>query len=280
VRPIAFPPARLCASARQGIGATATGFACILVLWTAGALNAAVATFEDLTLVPESYWNGDDGSGGFVSGDAFFTNHYDAEWGFWDGFARSNLTDANDMGYPAQYNAITGGGQGGSANYAVAYVGWLTPPTITLDVPQQLCGLYVTNNCYAYWYMRSGNSRFGGTTGDDSDWFLLTITGIDANDQPTGSVAFYLADFRFIDNARDYIVDSWAFVDLTALGEVKVLRFALSSNDNNELGMLTPGFVCIDTLVGEAVADPDAKNKKSNSGFPASLSGGNLWQGK
>jgi hypothetical protein len=222
------------------------------VLWTAGALNAAVATFEDLTLVPESYWNGDDGSGGFVSGDAFFTNHYDAEWGFWDGFARSNLTDANDMGYPAQYNAITGGGQGGSANYAVAFVGWGAPPTIALAGPQPLTGLYVTNNSYAYYDLREGSPfsrKFGGDTGDDEDWFMLTITGVDANDQPTGAVEFYLADFRFEDNARDYILDSWAFVDLTSLGEVKELQLALSSSDTGDLGMNTPAYVCLDTVL-------------------------------
>ncbi len=257
-RPIASAPAMSCASAHHGIGAIATELACILVLLTAGSLSAAVATFEDLILVPESCWNGDDGSGGFVSGDAFFTNHYDVEWGFWDGFACSNLTDANGRGYPAQYNAITGGGQGDTANYAVAFVGWTAPPTIAFADPQPLTGLYVTNNGYAYYDMREGSpfsKKFGGDTGDDEDWFKLTITGVDANDQPTDAVEFYLADFRFEDNAHDYILDAWAFVDLTSLGEVKALQLTLSSSDTGDFGMNTPGYFCLDTVVSGVAAD-------------------------
>ena len=169
---------------------------------------------------------------------ASFENHYNAEWNFWDGFAYSNRTDPNARGYEAQYNAICGSGQGGSANYGVAFVGWESLPKLTFAHPQVFSGLYVTNNCYAYYDLRDGSTfgkKFGGDDGNDPDWFKLTITGIDANDQPTGTVEFYLADFRFADNTRDYILDSWAFVDLASLGEVKALQFTLSSSDSQQL---------------------------------------------
>ncbi|MGD8501571.1 MAG: hypothetical protein PVJ86_13040, partial [Phycisphaerales bacterium] len=67
-------------------------FCLIAVLAMASAANATVATFEDLDLPPESYWNGSDGSGGFTSGSAHFNNHYDPAWGSWDGFSYSNIT--------------------------------------------------------------------------------------------------------------------------------------------------------------------------------------------
>ena len=105
------------------------GLYCLVsILLTAGAAKAAMVTFDDLTLPAESYWNGSDGSGGFTSGGVHFSNNYDAEWGAWDGFSYSNLSDTTTMGFAAQFNAIVGSGQGGSANYAVCYPGWATPP--------------------------------------------------------------------------------------------------------------------------------------------------------
>ena len=152
----------------------------VLILALTGLAGAAVATFEDLPLPPESFWNGADQSGGFASGEAFFSNNYNADWGSWDGFAYSNITDPNAEGFEAQYNAITGSGQGGSAHYAVAFVGWEEPPTLTLTSARTLEGLYVTNNNYAYYSVLLGSlysKQFGGPTGDDEDWFKLTITG-------------------------------------------------------------------------------------------------------
>ena len=172
--------------------------------------QSPIATFDDLVLPPESYWNGSDGSGGFTSGDIHFKNHYNADWGSWDGFAYSNRTDPNLTDWQAQYNAIPGGGQDGSANYGVAFVGWETLPTLTLATPQVLSGLYVTNDSYAYYDMLNGSGfskKFGGSTGNDADWLKLTITGIDAAGQLTGTVDFYLADFRFADNTKDYILE-------------------------------------------------------------------------
>ena len=219
-----------------------------------GVALAAVADFEDLALSPESFWNGSDGSGGFTSGRAFFANNYDTLWGSWDGFAYSNLTDTAASGYAAQYNAIAGGGQGGSANYAIGYIGWIAPPAVVLDTAQVLDGLYVTNNNYAYYSMLDGDmfaKKFGGPSGDEPDWFLLSITGKDAAGDVTGVVEFYLADFRFADSALGYIVSDWTWVDLSPLGTVKRLEFAMSSSDVGAFGMNTPGYFAIDTLVPE-----------------------------
>ena len=227
---------------------------CLAVLTLAATTHAAIATFEDLKLPQESYWNGADGSAGFASGGVRFKNTYNAEWEFWDGFAYSNITDTHAEGLEGQYNAIPGSGQGRSANYGVAYVGWLEPPTLTLSRPQTLQGFYVTNDNFAYYAMLNGSApakKFGGETGDAPDWFKLTILGKDAAGDATGKVDFYLADFRFADNSQDYIVNSWRFVDLTSLGEVKTLQFALDSSDKETYGINTPGYFCIDTIVPE-----------------------------
>lgn len=232
--------------------------ACLATVFAAaGASLADIADFEDLVLTPESYWNGSDGSGGFASGSAYFSNTYSADWGSWDGFSYSNATDTVTEGLAAQYNAITGQGQGGSANYAIGWVGWTSPPTVTLSSAGVVDGVYVTNCSYSYYAMQNGylySKKFGGSTGDDPDFFLLTITGKDAGGNITGAVDFYLADYRSADGAGDYIVNTWQYVDLSSLGVVESLEFTLSSSDVSDWGMNTPGYFAIDTIVGHVAA--------------------------
>jgi hypothetical protein len=217
---------------------------------------ADIADFDDLALDPESFWNGSDGSGGFTSGSAYFENFYDTDYENWAGFAYSNITDTASSGWSAQYNAIAGSGQAGSTNYAVAYMDSFNAvnPTLHLYHPQTVDCIYVTNINYAYYSMLEGDlfsKKFGGDSGDDPDWLLLTITGKNADGLITGSVDFYLADYTFEDNGLDYIVDSWRPVDLSALGVVQSLEFTLNSSDIGEWGMNTPAYFALDTVTPE-----------------------------
>ena len=236
----------------------------IMMILTATALmgtvaSADVADFDDLSLSAASYWNGSDGSGGFSSGLASFNNNYSVDWGSWEGFAYSNLTQQTPplSGWPglAQYTAMPGSGQSG-ANYAIGFVGFTELPTMTLAQATPLSGAYFTNNNYAYYSMLNGDSppakQFGGTSGNDPDWFLLTIEGFDSQNGSTGTVEFYLADYRFADNSLDYIVDDWTRVDLSSLGTVKKVTFSLSSSDNDpQWGMNSPGYFAMDTVMPE-----------------------------
>jgi hypothetical protein len=251
----------------------------IAVLATAGAVKAATVTFDELPLPAESYWNGSDGSGGFSSGGAHFSNSYNADWSSWDGFSYSNLTDTTMQGIDAQYNVIAGSGQGGSASYAVGYIGFVTPPTITLPEPGFVQSLYITNVNYTYYSMLNGDDfakKFGGESGDDPDWYKLTITGKDVDGNSVGTVDFYLADYRFKDNGEDYIVDTWRYVDLTSLGEVMSLEFTLSSSDVGDFGMNTPGYFAIDTITyGQAASLTGPYTEAGISGY---IDPGNDWQ--
>ncbi len=216
---------------------------------------AAVATFDDLSLASNSYWNGSDGSGGFNSGGNHFNNNYSITYSSWDGFAYSNMTDTMAPGYTNQYSAITGSGVN-SANYGVSYMGYATPPTATLASPGVVTGMYLTNTTYAYLSMRDGDGfakKFGGASGDDPDWFKLTVTGHDTGGTITGSLDFYLADFRFGDNSQDYIINDWTWFDLSGLGtNVKSLTFFETSSDVGLYGMNTPAYFALDNVGGAA----------------------------
>ncbi|RJP95179.1 MAG: DUF4465 domain-containing protein [Desulfobacteraceae bacterium] len=218
---------------------------------TTGAVSAQTVTFEDLTLAAESFWNGSDGAGGFESKGAIFSNSYNAEWASWDGFAYSNLTDTTNEGYEAQYNAIPGMGADDSRTYAVGYCSSFAtaPPTITLDGGQLLTGAYFTNSNFAYYSMTKGDDFAKKFTAND--WFKLTITGFNANGVETGKVEFKLA------NGED-IINKWTWVNLSSLGVVKQLTFALSSTDNGDYGMNTPAYFCMDNFNKQDDSDDDS----------------------
>ncbi|MBW2635165.1 MAG: DUF4465 domain-containing protein [Deltaproteobacteria bacterium] len=236
---------------------------CLSVILSAKSFAAGISDLEDLSLSANAYWNGSDLEGSYsatdslVSGAASLNNFYAYDAGFmfssWGGFAYSNSTDTVTTGLAGQYNAIAGSGQGGSENYAVGYCNLFAEgqPAITFSTAQVVSGAFFSNTNYAYYSMLNGDAfakKFGGDSGDETDWLLLTITGKDADGNTAGTVDFYLADFRFADNADDYIVDDWAEVDLSSLETVKTLEFSMTSSDSSAWGMNTPAYFAMDTL--------------------------------
>jgi hypothetical protein len=233
---------------------TVLALATLLIL--AGGAGATVADFDNLALAADSYWNGGPVADNhtFTSGGATFNNLYDDTYGpYWCGWAYSNKSATTVLDWTSQYNAFTGTAQSG-ANYGIGYVDtWYgVTPTVTLATPSVVDSAWFTNTTYAYYTVHDGSDyskKFGGDDGGDPDWFLLTITGKDAAEQVTGTVNFYLADYRFADNAMDYIVTAWTRVDLTSLKTVKSLEFTLSSSDNDLDGRINqPAYFAMDTL--------------------------------
>jgi len=222
------------------------------------ALAQDPATFEDVQLGGSGIWLPPEGQNEMSSGGWVFTNYYSSY--FWGGFTASNRTDLNQTGLDAQYTAVTGGGYDGSAQYAVAYTyGAQTDVYASDGQTHTISGCYVTNNLWAYQDMLQGGygaTPFGGSSGNDPDWFKLTATGKNANGQTVGTLDFYLADYRFTNNEDDYILDTWEWFDLSTLGPVATISFSLSSSKNDYGGMITPAYFCMDNF-NDGGAAPD-----------------------
>lgn len=215
--------------------------------------QTVVVDFEDFTLETESMMNNSGDAGGFYAGDVFLPNTYNEMWGSWGGWAISNRTDTTTEGYTNDGSAIAGAGYDGSANFAVTFAseGRSTLSLAGNALGKIVEGFHVTNNTYAYLSMLNGDAfakKFGGETGDDPDYLLLTVKKYYNGELSADSVNFYLADYRFEDNSQDYIVEDWSFVDLSSLGEVDSLQFTMSSTDNGAFGMNTPAYFCVDNL--------------------------------
>ncbi len=212
-------------------------------------------SLEDIgaKLPGESFNNGADLTAGFDSGGVRLNNSFDPTFESWGGWSVSNTTDHTTPGFGNQYSAITGGGANNSATYAIAnaFAGG-TLPTISRESGLGFESLMVTNSTYAALSMSEGDAfakQFGGESGDDPDFFLLTIEGRDTDDNSVGIVEFYLADFRFEDNSQDYIIDQWTVVDVSSLLAATRLEFSLSSSDVGDFGMNTPAYFAMDNVV-------------------------------
>ncbi len=223
-------------------------------------VTVGTATFDDVTLGANGYWQGESGDNEMFSGGWFFTNYYMPEYSFWGGFTASNHTDMSQSGLNAQYTAATGAGYDGSTQYGVAYCMGVQCDVYASDgIAHTVTGCYVTNNLWAYQNMHDGDATataFGGTTGNDPDWFKLTATGKNASGQTVGTAEFYLADYRFENNDDDYILNTWEWFDLSTLGAVHTISFSLSSSKNNSGGMITPAYFCIENFNGTAPTPP------------------------
>ena len=216
------------------------------------------ATFEDVPLGSGGIWQPPIGENEMSSGGWLFTNN--TQNGYWGGFTASNRTDLNQSGMDAQYSAAAGCGYDGSAQYAVAFTMGVQTDVYAADGQSHtVTGCYVTNNLWTYQDILQGGYGelpYGGTTGNDPDWFKVTATGKNASGQTVGELDFYLADYRFANNEEDYVLNTWEWFDLSPLGDVATISFSLSSSRGSGYNMITPAYFCMDNFNGGGAA-PD-----------------------
>lgn len=220
-------------------------------------IKAQTADFENLTLTPESFWDGSDLSGThnngefyseFTSSNCTLPNVFDTTWGapgYWlGGFAYSNITDTTTSGAGNKYSAKAGSGYNGSNNYVIAQ----NNSSINTNGAQQIINFKISNSTYTYNSMRDGDAfakKFGGPSGNDPDWFKVTIKAFFQGNFKD-STDFYLADFRFTDNSQDYIVNDWRTTSVITMSTFDSVYFELNSSDVGAWGMNTPSFFCMD----------------------------------
>ena len=241
--------------------------------------NATTVDFEELTTFTGDspsgggqFYNGNDGSGttntdGWTSGGILFSNSYNGDslpaFDFWGGWAYSNVVNTTSAGFTNQYAAFPGGsstgsgGVDGGGNYAVAF----GSAHFNLPADALLSSVDLANNTYAALSMQDGDSfakKFGGDTGDDPDFFRVTLNGFDGPDGTgalIGTVTVDLADFTSADNAQDYILADWLNVDLSSIESARSVSLEFESSDVGSFGINTPTYVALDNLEFTVVED-------------------------
>ncbi|MBA2613452.1 MAG: DUF4465 domain-containing protein [Bacteroidetes bacterium] len=237
---------------------TITMIALALGLFTTKA-QTVVADFESYTLAPGSAYTNTT-STPFQTGGASFQYHWDTGFSYWSGgFAYTNKYDsATNSPLTNLYGVKPLKGYNNSNLFVVGQ----DQGVINLSAPSNTVGgFYITNTTYAYKVIKNGNSfsrKFGDTTGTGSgttiaqgsypDFFKVTVKGYKAGVMLADSVPFYLADYRFANNALDYVVNTWQWVNTATLGNVDSLKFFMYTSDNGSFGPNTPLFFGMDNF--------------------------------
>jgi len=223
--------------------------------------QTTVADFESLTLGTDTFYENHSGLSWFTS-NATFRYTWDTSFGgFWgDGFSYTNKNNPTNGTYHNMYAAITGKGFNNSNTYVTAWSGYGDGMRIKLaSTEKSVAGFYITNSTYAYKTMLNGGGparAFGDTLhthsgmapGNYPDWFKLTVYGYKNGSKKTDTTEFYLADYRFADNSKDYIVKTWQWVDCSGLGAVDSVSFKLTSSDTSKYGINNPTYFCLDNF--------------------------------
>lgn len=233
----------------------------LLFLVTSDA-SGAVVNFNDLSVFSNvtpagSYFDGYGAAATTGSwqtqGLTFNTRQFGPGWSY------SNVNDSNTAGFTNQYASATGTGRGGTGNYLMA-----TGDGAFFNLPNDMRieSLFISNATYASLSMRNGDQfakKFGGTSGNDPDFLRVRFTGFNAlggTGSTTGSVDFFLADFRNANNALDTIVTDWQSVDLAALGNARSVGLSFDGSDNGAFGLNTPAYAAFDDFALTAVPEP------------------------
>ncbi len=220
-----------------------------------------VIVLADFTnLFPEGFnsdssWIGTPETSGFSYKDMFFPTHFENSDSSWHGFGISNIRSTRQNENDIPPNSVFSSTSSRNVFSVVKHQnGSKQPPTIKFEDNKnhRLKSIEINNTTLGVFLLKFGNENFdrmGYPVSTDPDWFKVTITGIDVSGAITGSQDFFLADYRFDHNKRDYIIDSWTEIDLSGLGNLNQLQFSLSSSKTNEQGeMITPEVFCIDNI--------------------------------
>lgn len=171
----------------------------------------------------------------------------------------NEMTTGNQFNQCSVYykDASTGkGGAEGSSTFAVAY-GYNDGSAFGADTRASLYfaeagkeavigSLDVCNTTYAYLSMKNGDSFANKLTYDNKGYFRVTFTGVNAAGAETGTVEYYLADFRTA--SAPGIAEGWHKVDLSPLGSVHKVMINFEGSDVGEYGLNTPAYCAIDNI--------------------------------
>jgi Domain of unknown function (DUF4465)/PEP-CTERM motif len=196
-----------------------------------------------------------------------FENNYTPNFGSWNGWSWSRVQNSTTAGFTNQYASFPGGGANASGNvqpggtYAIGFGNGIF---FNLPTDAALQSIDIANATYAALSMRDGDTfakRFGGASGNDPDFFRVTLRGfnqVDGTGSSVGSTTIDLADYRFANNAMDFILNRWVRVDLSTLIGARSVSFQFESSDVGGFGINTPLTIAIDNLTLAAVPEPSS----------------------
>lgn len=190
-----------------------------------------------------------------IRSQEFTFSHVSSSPSYYNGFVASRSTAIlGSSSFDDQWGCMAKGGYAGEGTpYLVAYWDAYADSAseeksceVTFSSPYYTAGFYVCNNPFTYYTIQKGNrlvEKF-----ENGDWFKMIVHGVDAQGSETGTVEYYLADYRSEKPEEQRLNSSWEWVDLSPLGRVASIYFTLESSRQGERGPKTPTYFCLDRL--------------------------------
>ena len=216
---------------------------------------SATIGFEDAALNADGYWCGDEtgekfdnwGSEAFACSYkediATFPVNWTPAWASWSGYGASNRTEttfASETMTPDQFNNVTGKAHSGN-NFMVLYT---FGEQITFDKPVTVKGFWYTNDAWTVDAILNGDGMSPGKF-EAEDFLNCVVYPTPAEDILSGArLEISLA------KDGDYVKE-WQYCDLSdvdAFKNIKALSFSFEGSKNNDYGLTTPSYICIDDI--------------------------------
>lgn len=189
----------------------------------------------------------------YQEGFSVATNADDADYsagGWYSGFKTyGNMSDGGLVADPRGYSATSG------APYLVVYTGsaedgssYNNPYAAQVQFSGlgEVQGMYVSSAPVTYYGCLNG-SDYGRALDQSGDYLTLYAFGIDADDQVVGPIEYDLATYNDALAVLEQN-EAWDWFDLTGLGAVKSVHFAIRGSDVGEYGLNSPTYFCMDKL--------------------------------
>ncbi len=171
------------------------------------------------------------------------------EQSYWSGFAISIETNTIDQTIENQFSVYTSSGADNSKHFSVFLTDELGDPNRIYFSDREnhtLKSVAINNSSYTALTIKRGDNN--ARAFNFGDWYLLTIKGYDKNNNYTGEIEYYLADYRFENSNKRYVISKWNNVNLQELGKINSVEFILTSSDIGYSGYNTPLYFCLDNI--------------------------------
>ena len=216
---------------------------------------SATISFENAPLNADGIWCGDEtgekfdnwGSEAYACSYkediATFPVNWTPAWASWSGYGASNRTETTYVAetmFTDQFNNITGTAHSGN-NFMVLYT---FGEQITFDKPVTVKGFWYTNDAWTVDAILNGDGMTPGKF--EAEDFLNCVV------YPTPAEDILSGARHEIALAKDGdYVKTWQYCDLSdvdAFKNIKALSFSFEGSKNNDYGLTTPSYICIDDI--------------------------------
>lgn len=219
--------------------------------WTPYVAATAGETYSAAIGTPDYAWKE---SKTTLTSPMLMSSYGDTEF-FSGGFIVSSYNSADEKSYgsypydlylynPGSSDTLHGGGRNGSDNFLVGFgnldLNGDNRPALTFSdgKPRTVKSCFINTTCYFYNTARNGND-FTAPLSDD-DEVTIIATGYGDDNRETATTTITLA-------RKDDFITSWTLWDLSTLGEVVSIRFAMTGPEN-EWGLTIPTYFAIDDI--------------------------------